>query len=217
MPIQLNEVIDRGVNTALQRRLGLSALATVSLMPELAPTIDLGPQPEILYNLGWRQYQHTLSIAAVAAQRAHSRFRIVSGTGAKVLVVLEAIWLAGNGAGQFAFVDLLGTAAADLANPFPNHAALDFRQVNAGGSLTNGSAVILSTLVDGSAPTLGVFWQGNVPSGIAVDEYVAVPGIDGVVLTNGMGVEVDFNTLNAPGLVTFRWRERIMNDQEGAA
>lgn len=214
--MQLNEVIDRGVNTAVQRRLGLGAQATLSLMPELSVGLDLGPQPEILYNLGWRLYQHNLSIAAVGAARAHSRFRIIpSGGVARVVIVLESIDVEGNGAGNFVHVDLLGTSATDLTNPFPNHQARDFRQNNAGGSLTNGSSVVLSTVVDGTASTLGVFFSGTVPNGTAGP--MRIPGIEGVCLTNGMGVEVDFDGLNAPAIVTYRWRERIINDQEAAA
>jgi hypothetical protein len=216
VPIGLNEVIDRGVNTAIQRRLGLGALATLSLMPELATTLDIGPQPEIQYNLGWRLYQHNLSLAAVAAARAHSRFRVTSSPGTRVIVVLERLTLEGNGASNFAFVDLLGTSAADLTNPFPNHQARDFRQNNAGGSLTNGSQVILSTVVDGTAATLGVFWQGTVPPGTQAG-YIDVPGIKDVCLTNGMGVQVDFAGLNQPAILTWQWRERIINDQEAAA
>ena len=217
MVMQLNEVIDRGVNTAVQRRLGLGAQATLSLMPELSVGMDLGPQPEILYNLGWRLYQHNMNIAAVAAARAHSRFRVIpSGGVARVLVVLEGIWVEGNGATNFVHVDLLGTLAADLTNPFPNHQARDFRQNNAGGSLTNGSSVVLSTVVDGTASTLGVFFSGGVPSGLNPNAF-PIPGIEGVCLTNGMGVEVDFDGLNAPAIVTYRWRERIINDQEAAA
>jgi hypothetical protein len=217
MPIGLNEVIDRGVSTALQRRLGLSALATVALMPELAPTIDLGPQPEILYNLGWRQYQHSMSLAAVAAARAHVRFSVRTDPFTTALVVLEGIYVEGNGTSNFVFVDLLGSSVTPLTNQFPNHQARDFRQNNAGGSLTNGSAVILSSVVDGTAPTLGVFFQGTVPSGLTSLSPMPIPGIDGVCLIKNMGVEVDFNGLNAPAIVTFKWRERVTNDAELAA
>lgn len=217
MPIGLNEVLDRGISTALQRRLGLSALATVALMPELAPTIDIGPQPEILYNLGWRQYQHTLSLAAVGAARGHTKFNVRTDPFTTVLVVMEEITVEGNGASNFCFVDLLGTGGAPLTNQFPNHQARDFRQNNTGGSLTNGSAVILSTVVDGTAPTLGVFFQGTVPSGLNSTGPMKIPGIPGVCLIKGMGIEVDLNGLNATGIVSFRWRERVTNDTELAA
>lgn len=213
MPMQLNEVVDRGVNTAIQRRLGLSAEATVSLMPELAPTIELGPMPEIQYNLGWRRYAHCLSIAAGAAARPHLRFRVVPN--ANVLVALERLIVEGNGASNFVFVDLLGSTSTDLSSPFPNHAALDFRMVNAGGSLTRGSTVVLSTVVDGTAATLGVYYQGTVPAGTTAGPLV-IP-VDGVILTGGMGAEVDFSGLNQPAIVTWIWRERMMNDQEAAA
>lgn len=216
MPIALNQIVDRGISTAVQRRLGLGGDATLSLMPELAVTMDLGPQSEILYNLGWRRYAHSLTLAQVAAQRNHYRFRVVPNPAGSpgVVVVLESICIdAATSAGQFVLVDLLGTATTDQANPFPNHAALDYRMVNVGGSLTQGSSVIVSDENSGTAATLGVFYSGAIPG---QGNPFFIPGIAGVCLTGGMGVQVDLNNINVGSNIQFVWRERMLNDQERA-
>ena len=211
----LNEIVDRGVNGAVNRRLGITSLSTLSLTPELSAILPLPDQPEIVYNLGYRRYAHTLQMAQVAAQRGHSQLRIKPSLSGKpeTLVVLESIVVdAETVSGNFVFVDILGTAAADLANPFPAHAALDYRMVNAGGSLTQQSQTVLSTLIDGTAPTLGVFYAGSL-LGTGPN---FIPNINGICLTNSMGVRCDLNALNAPGFVTYTWRERMLNDQEAA-
>lgn len=216
MPIGLNQIVDRGISTAIQRRLGLGGDATLSLMPELAVTMDLGPQSEIQYNLGWRRYAHSLTLAQVAAVRNHYRFRIVANPAGSpgVVVVLESIAIdAASTAGQFVLVDLLGSVATDLANPFPNHQALDYRMLNAGGSLTQGSSVILSDENSGTAATLGVFYSGAIP-GQGTPFFI--PGIVGICLTGGMGVQVDTSNINVGSNIQFVWRERMLNDQERA-
>jgi hypothetical protein len=185
-------------------------------MPELAATLDLGPQPEILYAMGYRRYAHSLTLPQTAAVRNHYRFRVVAKptAGPGVVVILESIVIdAATTAGQFVLVDLLGTAGADLANPFPNHQSLDYHTVNVGGSLTNGSSVILSNANDGTAATTGVFYSGAIP---AQGNPFYIPGINGICLTNGMGVELDTSNINVGSNVQFIWSERVLNDQEAS-
>lgn len=214
MPIGLNSVVDRGINTAIQRRLGLGADATLSLMPELAVTMDLGNQSEIMYNLGWRRYAHSLTTAQSAGNRSRFRLRVVpTPTGSPgVLVVLESIVIdAASSGGDFVTVDILGTALTDNSATFPNHVALDYRMVNAGGSLTQGSNVVVSDSVDGAGATVGVFYSGAIP-GQGTPFFI--PNVAGICLTGGMGVEVDSTGLNIGNNIQWVWRERVMNDQE---
>lgn len=210
VPIGLNEVVDRGINVAVQRRLGLSSLATLSLMPELATTLDLGPQPELIYNLGWRRMGHFLNLAQTVGQRGHWRFRVQQKVNA--LVVLEGIFADGDTTTSKVFIDV-GSFSADLANPFPIHVGRDFRQANPSGTLANGSVVTLSTAIDGTAATLGVYGTWNVPG---TETGVPLPGTVDLVLADGLGIEVDCQNVNQPLNIAVYWRERRLNDQEDA-
>lgn len=108
--MELNAIIDRGVNTALTRRLGLGADATVALMPELAAVLPIGSQPEMDYHLGWRKYMSSGSIAAGGAATFAS-VAIVLPRGSNVLCVVEWVWLGPTAA------EIFVSGSINAANP----------------------------------------------------------------------------------------------------
>src|SRR5206468_1977500 len=174
-----------------------------------------GAPDELLYNLGWRRYAHSITTGQVAGSRTRTRLRVTPTplNAPGVLVVLESVVVdAASAAAQFVTVDVLGSILVDLSATFPNHAALDYRMVNAGGSLTRGSQVIISDAIDGVGNTVGIFYSGimsTVPGTV-------IPNIRGICLTGGMGLQVDFANFNVGANVQYVWRERLLNDQEGA-
>jgi hypothetical protein len=72
--------------------------------------------------------------------------------------------------------------------------------------------VIISDAIDGVGQTVGVFYSGI----MGTAPGTPVPNIRGICLTGGMGLEVDFANFNVGANVQFVWRERLLNDQEGA-
>lgn len=211
-----NEILEGGINRALVTRLAMSAVGAPapSLAPEVFPMLDVfgGFQsPEMLWHLGWRRFAHAVSMVAVAAQRQHVRFRVQPNV--NVMCVLEGVYVDAGGTNNAQVQCDWGTVAADLTNPFPNHLGRDFHQINAGGSFTNPSAVIISTLSDGTAATLGIGAQMTLQ-----DKQPAqlIPPTNGLVLFDGCFLEVDNGTLNTAININFYWRERVLQQLEKA-
>src|SRR5262245_17930602 len=205
--LMLNDVVDRGINVAVSRRLGIGPDATLSLLPELGINMVL-PSEELLYHMGWRRYQKASSAAAVAAQAWHSRLRNPDGSG--IIVIVDAVLLSTTGAAGMtidyspivgATLDL-GTIDTSGVGAVPR----DNRQTIPTAFISSNAVISHETTTTPLANTGLQFRMGqNAP--------FLVPGGPWIVLPR-TGAQFDSQQLNQDVSCTWFWRERPLNDQE---
>lgn len=209
MPIGLNQVVDRGINTALTRRLGLTPDATVALMPELAPTLNIGPVPEIEYHLGWRKYMAAATIAADAVNFGTLRIRIPRVTTQGVICIVDGVYMvntagAASGAqikvaGSIGTTDLatiLGAQARDTLQPAtkPGTAVVS---VAAAADQGVGGGGLYGSWNMGESPIFPLVMRPSLIAGTALDGY-----------------QFQYFVTNQSVDVCIVYRERTLNDQE---
>lgn len=206
MPIQLNEVVDRGINIAVSRRLGL-ADQSLSLLPELGVNMLL-PADELLFHMGWRRHQRAATQAAVAAQAAIVKLR--NPASSNVMVLLERV-IVSAGAGVFieTGTSTLGDTT-DLATLVtPGTVNRDTRQATALSS--GGCNAIISQTTSAVALTTG----GSIFRIAVANTAYELPGAPWI-LVPGTSFQIGDSQLNDKLEYTFYWRERILNDQENS-
>ena len=213
MPIGLNAVVDRGINTALTRRLGLPSDATVSLMPELAPTLQLGALPEMDFHMGWRKYMTSGNQpAGGAATFATFQFRMPrpTGPGAQTILVIENVYMSNTPpplvaqqikvAGLIATTDLtvaLGAQVRDTLQP-ASRPGVTLVSRGTTADIGIGAGTAYNTFAQRSNEAVfPLVVRPSLIAGTALDGYIFQFDV--------ANVDVNF------GLV---WRERTMNDQE---
>lgn len=203
MPIQLNSIVDRGINTALTRRLGLLADATVSLMPELAPTLALQSMPEMDFHMGWRKYMVSGSVPALAGNQGTVRIRMPRS--ATVLCIIEAFWMGNTPADEITIAGIINTV--DLATLLGAQVRDTIQPATKPGVCAVSSE---------ARPNNG-FGGGCIMRADAVPVAPVFPLILRPSLIPGSqldGFEFQRLTVNAAMDFTLLYRERVLNDQE---
>jgi hypothetical protein len=203
MPNQFGDIPDRGISTALQRRLGVDPSLTLSLMPELAAMMAL-PSDELLYHMGWRRYSLRLSLAAVAANAGIIRMRMPPGTNLIAIVERVLTW---SGA-AIEVGSSMTSGAGNLTTVVAGGLPRDTRQ-NDGTNLAIGSTLVCST--DSIGLQVGTSSDMPALANVAVD----LPQLP-TILTPGFALNCFTQQLNQAVNWTVVWRERILNDQENA-
>lgn len=208
MPIQLNAIVDRGINVALSRRLGLTD-TSVSLMPELGPVLSVGAPwlPEMDYHLGWRRFAAAGNIPALAANFPTVNIRMPRN--ANIVCVVEGFWGA-------------GAAGAALTTPEVTVSGIvnttDFAAISGGGGRdTRMPASKPGVCVVSTAATAN---QGLNFCGYTLPTNV-MPSWYPLILTPSLiaGSQLDgYSFQLQQANVSFDWmiwyRERVLNDQE---
>lgn len=202
MPIGLNEIVDRGLNTALTRRLGLGPDATVSLMPELAAVLPIGSQPEMDFHMGWRKYIASFAIGAGgAATFGTLQFRMPRG--ANVLALIESVWFDGGGSirgsgiiGTTDLATVLGAQGRDTIQP-ATKPGVCVLSVGTPADAGFGGGLVYSSASNFMPPAFPLVVRPSLIAGTALDGYT-----------------FQVATANTAVAVCVAYRERMLNDQE---
>jgi len=204
MPIGLNNVVDRGINVALSRRLGLGD-TNVSLMPEIAPVIPIDA-PEMAYHLGWRRYMTGGSIAAGGVgQNAILQFRLPNRS--NIIAVVEGAFMFST-AGAATFLEMtiaMGLFATDLAIPFAGQPRDTRQPFNTGSLQVSGTT---------AAPVGGMLFHPSVPTFplFPIILFSSVNATPQSLSLNGFTIQAVLGNQQAD--IGVLWRERILNEQE---
>jgi len=198
----LNDVVDRGINVAVSRRLGLLPDATLSLLPELGINMVL-PSDELLYHMGWIRWTRGVNVAAVAAQFGVSRMR--NPANSNIMSLIEGVLLTAAGTSKFD-LDLITGANSDFATVDLSAIPRDARARDPNS--TRAANCIISHETNGvgvTAAGMQFTILANTPTFIPVTPLILRP-FSAYVIGN--------NTVNTAYDLTWIWRERILNDQE---
>lgn len=201
MPIGLNEVVDRGVNVALSRRLGLQD-TSVTLMPELAPVMQL-PAEELMYHMGWRRYMVNGSVGAVVGQSGIVQFRMPKNS--NLMALIESFTVGGPTqplANQIAVSGFVGNT--DLATVITGGQPRDTRQ-----PFKPGTCILSETTQVGF--TAGAFFYTTAQLSGALFPLIILSAPDSSRID---GYTFQLATQNLAFDWTIVYRERILNDQE---
>jgi hypothetical protein len=206
---RLNDIVDRGINAAVSRRLGLPDTG-LSLMPELAPTFDLETMPELRYGVGWKRWTKGTTIPALAANNAQIRFQVPATTAPAppVICIIESIVLS-----ALVAMEIVGrldlTGFTDLVTVITANLKMDTRQPQV-DSFTHVSidklAAISSTGIDF---ILGV----NTPTPVPGGPWILTSNIASPIASPP---SLSIGSLLANTALTFQctYRERTLNDAE---
>lgn len=212
MPSGLGAIFDRGLNTALERRFLIRDDLGFNMMPELAAVVPID-SPELQFHLGWRKWQVSRHIAAVAAQAARFQVRMPDASaGGNSIAILEGVSVGvpstttitasfGYGPGN---VDL-GTVVSGANMP------RDGRQGQGAGQV--GSSLVTSLTTSAALLAnfgLEVLCPANVTTALfpPMFPFIMVPGNSLLFGAATVNQDVTF-------ILTFR--ERMLNDGEAAA
>jgi len=203
-PIGLNEVVDRGINVAVSRRLGIGDTG-LSLLPELGINMVL-PSDELLFHMGWRRYQRGVAQGAVAAQAPTVKLR--NPLNSNILALVEAIVVTNNGGAAAVKIEFgyQLSPATDFAN-FPDLAMIRDSRQSAPANF------VFSNCVVSHETNATPFVTGGMAFRIPANVPFSLPGAPWIVMP-GFAVIVGQDVLNQALDVQIIWRERILNDQE---
>jgi hypothetical protein len=212
VPNQFGEITDRGLSQALQRRFGVDPNLSLSLMPELGATIDLGDAPELRFHAGWRRWQASATIAALAANAAIVRIQgpqsLATGFQPNLMIVVEKIQVSSSVATQV-LGKMTAFGSADLTTVIATMIPRDFRQNPTPSAIARSQATV-------STDRLALITGTGIDFLIPANDSREVPGAPWVI-NPGWGLDVGCGTVNQPFSFTIVFRERFMNDQENAA
>jgi hypothetical protein len=198
-----NEILEGGLNQALQKRLGMQTGAPApSFAPELFGTVELPVVPEeLMFWAGWTRWQAVQGQAAVAGEIARFQFRNPDASG--VLMVVERVILHSEAQsdrfrGDFGY----GPGQADLATLSGPFEFRDGRQRPAGGG-----AAIISAGTAALALTATAFLLATFLGGAGTGSNLEVPGGPWLLLP-GNAMLLGGSTANTDGAANWVWRER---------
>lgn len=206
----LYSIYDRGLNDALQRRLGIKDDVGVNLMPELAAVLDIDREDEFQYYLGWRTFSVERAQAAVAAQATEVQFQNPPASGMIGQLLQISVF---SGAADNFVIGFPGVVnAAALATNVGSAAIMDGRMKAGLGAIPNGQMNISFTTVVPTFTLGGNAFASPVPANTLVNIPLARP----FILVPGTTILMGFLTVNIQQGFNFLWRERVLNDQEGS-
>ena len=198
--MQYGQISDR-VGDALRRRFNVGADFQLSLTPEVTAVIPF-EAPELLYHAGWRRWQRSVFVAAVAGQVARCQFRVKDPPNQNV-TVLERIIVACGAVTDFAGDWGYGPAAVDLGTLTTTFEPRDQRQTPSAGDsvvISSDTNAVALTATAVQLPTLA-----NTPLEIPGGPWICFPGFNLLLTTT---------VANSAAYFNFIWRTRPFNDTE---
>ena len=201
-----NEILEGGLNFALQRRLGIAGGApSPTLAPEILPVFQLGENQfsELYFHQGWRRWQVAASVGPVAAQLSRAQLRVPDAAKSSI-VILERVVVSSTVA-TIVTVDLgYGPGNVDLTTFTQNAEFRDTRQKPGSGSVTVFSQETNVAQVPANAVIL---W-------VPAQTPLEIPGGPWVLFA-GSAFLVGGSVVNNPVQFNFVWRERgIMSGED---
>src|SRR5215475_1735839 len=196
----INEIYDPRINLALSRRLGMSSGPATTLAPEIMTTLDLGPMPELEFNLGWERWQMGVFRQGVAGEFGQIQFRMNDTLDQVAIIDQISFGTAAAGGAQLGADFGYGPGTADLASQLTLAEFRDGRQRPKGNQL---AVISHGTTAGGLVPTQQQALQMFVPAFFNID----IPGAPWV-LFKGNALLFQVASANTNLLMTFVWRMR---------
>lgn len=202
----INEIYDPRINLALSRRLGMSSGPATTLAPEIQTSLDLGPMPELEFNLGWKRWQLGVIKSGLAGEFSQIQLRL-NDTVDQIVIVDKIIAGAPTTDVQLIADFGYGPGVADLAtSPVGVFEPRDGRQRPEGNGL-----VVFSkqTTAAGLTPTN----EQALQMFLKAFQSAEVPGAPWI-LFKGNAMLFQLATSNQNLLMTFVWRARPLSPGE---
>jgi hypothetical protein len=203
-----NEILVGRFARSFQKLFGMKGGAAVrQLAGELAPSHVVFSGRENRYLEGWQSFAARQFQGAVAAQ--DTVVRIQNPAGSNIVGVIEGISMWVSAADQL-FLEFSATAQANLS-AINTPAAFDTRQ-QPSGTGQNGAALQVSSANNIGAAGFVTF--GDVVVNAQFTQEMVNYDAQEIVMMPGTAIQVRDANLNTGLHVTWRWRERFLEESE---
>lgn len=178
---------------------GPATIYTVDPAVQVTLAADKGVDSRYLE--GWNRYAIAVVVNALAANFSRTRIRNPPGSG--IIAVLEQISYS-PGTGADTPIIAYGATVTDLATL----STLTFSRMDPRGNPQPTCIVSGNAQAAGGIPNL----QRSVSSGATTD-FITNPDQE-IPLLSGQVIDVQSNVANTQSIVTFMWRERVLEQSE---